>query len=291
MRLAIVVPFLNEERVLPIFLQSVAEQTRRPDVLVLVDDGSSDTSSEQADAFARAHDFARVLHRVPRANERDRLATAAELRAFHAGVAELEAGFDVVAKMDADLRLSPRHVEAVLETLSRDPTVGVAGGFLSFLDDSGTCRREQHPVDHVRGPNKFYRRECLEQIGPLPEILGWDTIDDVRARMHGWRTTSVEIPGGDSVHLRPTGSHDGQVRAFRRWGRCAWGWGAHPVYVLAGAVFRLRQRPVVIGGLSYLWGYLWAAVRRPPRADPATRAAARREELRRLRGMVLPNQR
>jgi CDP-glycerol glycerophosphotransferase len=51
-RIALVMPFLGEEAFLPRALASVAAQTRGPDCLVLVDDGSSDRSHEIAASFA-----------------------------------------------------------------------------------------------------------------------------------------------------------------------------------------------------------------------------------------------
>lgn len=287
LRTLVVVAFLNEEGYLPTFLASICAQSRRPDLLVLVDDGSTDGSPAVAEGFARSHPWIRALRRPPRPPERDRLATAAELKAFHWGLEQVEADeWDVIVKMDGDLDLSPRHFETVLDALEGDPAVGIAGAYLSIVDADGCVARETHPDDHVRGPNKFFRRACLEQVEPLPAILGWDTIDERRARMHGWRTSSVALPSGDSIHLRPTGQHDGRLRAFRRWGYCAWGWGAHPLYVLAGAVHRFRRRPYVLGGISYLWGYLQGALTRAPQVDPETKAFGQREEKARLRNLL-----
>src|SRR2546427_612181 len=42
MRLAVIVPFLNEERYLGELLRSIGEQRRAPDRLLLIDDGSDD---------------------------------------------------------------------------------------------------------------------------------------------------------------------------------------------------------------------------------------------------------
>ena len=135
----------------------------------------------------------------------------------------------------------------------------------------------------MRGPNKFYRRECLAEIEPIPELLGWDTIDERRARMRGWRTTSLDLPTQETIHLRPTGAHDGRLRAYRRWGLCAWGWGAHPAYVVAGAAHRMAERPYAVAGLNYLWGYTEAALRRSPQVDDETKSFGRLEERARLR--------
>ena len=75
--------FLNEEQLLPRMLASLARQTRSPELLLLVDDGSSEGSSALADAFARDHGYARLVRRPRGAASVDRLAQAAELIAFH----------------------------------------------------------------------------------------------------------------------------------------------------------------------------------------------------------------
>ncbi len=278
-----VVPFLNERPRLPTFLASIAAQSRRPDRLVLVDDGSTDGSYELARAFAAEHRFAKLVRCPPRPPQRDRLASAAELRAFQRGLEQVDVPYDIVAKLDADLELAPTHFAELERHFASDPALGVAGAYLSVRRPDGSTVRERHPAEHVRGPNKFYRRECLEAIGPLVAHLGWDGIDEVRARMEGWRTRSVELPGGDSIHLRPTGAHDGRLRAFRRWGECAWGIGTHPLIVLAGALARARRRPYVLGGAMYLLGWAAACVAGRPRAEPEARAFKRLEDLDRLR--------
>lgn len=286
--LAVIVPFLNEREYLPVFLESLDAQTRPPDRLILVDDGSDDGSYELACAFADTHDYATAGRRPRRPTEADRLATAAELRAFGWGLELIDVPYDVVVKLDADLQLRPSHFAEILSRFQQDPSLGVAGGYLSIRLGDGEVAREQHPSYHVRGPNKFYRRECFEQIWPLPAYLGWDTIDEVMARIHGWRTTSVALRDGDSIHLRPTGMYDGRLRAFARWGECAYGFGSHPFTVLAGAIARMKKRPYVLAGLSFWLGWANAALRRRPRAVAEVRSFRRREEMARLRAIAMP---
>jgi glycosyltransferase involved in cell wall biosynthesis len=280
-RLAVVVAFLNEREYLPTLLASVAGQTRPPDRLLLVDDGSTDGSAELAERFAIAHPYTMVLSRPERPPELDRLANAAELQAFQWGCDQLEPGYEIIAKLDADLRLQPGHFAEVCALLDADPGIGIAGAHLSISSADGPVR-EQQPADHVRGPNKFYRRTCLEQIQPLPAHLGWDTLDEVKARRCGWRAVSISLSGGDSIHLRPTGAHDGRLRAFWRWGECAYGYGSHPLTVLIAGIARLRCRPYLLAGLAYVTGWAAAAARSRPRPTPELRRFRRNEELERL---------
>jgi hypothetical protein len=285
-KLAVIVSFLDEERYLPALLESIAAQTRPPDELLLVDDGSTDSSYAPAAEFAERHHYAQALRRPPRPPQADRLASAGELRAFHWASERLSGDCDVIAKFDADLELHPQHFETIMQELERDPRLGIAGAYFSIPTAAGTAERELHPPYHVRGANKFYRREVFELIHPLPPILGWDTIDELIARKHGWRTQSFALPGGDTLHLRPTGAHDGSLRAFRRWGECAWGYGAHPLDVALGAGYRMRHRPYGLSGLHYFWGWARAAARRLPRAAPDVREYGRREQLARIRRII-----
>jgi O-antigen ligase len=286
--LVVVVTFLNEEKFLPIFLRSMAAQTRPPDRLVLVDDGSTDRSAELASEFVRSYSKAVVLRRPPRPQARDRLAEANELKAFQWAVAQLDLDWDVVAKMDADLELGPNTIETIEEAFARDPELGMAGAHLVEPRPDGSRVPLVCPPDHVNGATKFYLRDCWNDIAPLAPILGWDTLDEFHARMLGWRTESLSIPGGDPLHLRQMGTHGPILRSFRRWGVCSYGYGAHPLQVLFYAARLARtRRPRVIGGLNYLAGWAFAATRGAPRAEPHLRRAVRREHMARARRRVV----
>jgi biofilm PGA synthesis N-glycosyltransferase PgaC len=239
-RLVVVVPFLNEAWCLPGLLSSVAGQTRLPDRLVLVDDGSTDGSGDIADDFAGRHDW--------------------------------------VTELPADA------FETLLGAFDGDPRLGMAGLSLTELGPDGEPVPLRSPRTHVEGATKFHRRACWDAIDPVPAILGWDTLDELKAQLRGWRTQSFEARAGHVLHRRRMGTAGPILRSFRRWGECSWGYGAHPLYVgFYGARLMRRRRPLLVGGLNYWLGWAGAAVRRAPRADPELRAAVRREWLRRVR--------
>lgn len=286
LRIAVVVPFLDEVAHLGELLDSLARQTRLPDWLLLVDDGSRDGSTALATRFAREYEWARVARRRPRRRNRDRLAGGAAAAAFAWGADQLGGSWDVVVKLDADLRLPGSTIATVERWLVERPEVGIAGPRLAVAAVPG-APPHRCPPDHVDGAVKFYRRACWEQIAPFPQLLGWDTIDEVRARLRGWEVRSAELRGGGPLQLRPMGRHDGLLRGYRRWGRCAWGFGEHPVHLLAVAVQRVGDQPPVLGSLNYLLGWTSAAMRRAPRAEPEVRAFVRRDQLRRLRRRAL----
>jgi len=284
MRIACIVSFLNEDRYLQRFLDSIEHQSRPPDELLLVDDGSTDASPRIADEYACRHPRAVLLRRPRRPPARDRLADAAVVRAFQWGLTQIRGSWDVAVKMDADLELSPDLFATIEQAFIEDPELGIAGAQLCVIDPrTGERQRERCRPGHVRGPTKFYRRACYEQIAPLPAFLGWDTIDEITARSRGWRTGSVDCAAGDTIHLRPVGGHDGALRGQFRWGTAAYAIGQHPVWVAGSAIRRLADRPLVVGSAAFLAGCLTGPVRRHPRATAEVTAFARAEQLRDMR--------
>jgi poly-beta-1,6-N-acetyl-D-glucosamine synthase len=285
--LAVVVAFLNEEWCLPVFLESMAAQMRPPDVLVLVDDGSTDRSPEIAFEFSRDRENVRFLQLPPRAPARDRLAEANELKAFQWAVDQLDDDWDVIAKMDADLQLSDATIETIENAFASDAALGMAGVRLAESGADGNAVPLVSPPDHVEGATKFYRRACWDEISPIPAILGWDTVDEFRARVKGWRTESFVVASGDPLHLRRMGGHSPILRSFRRWGACAYGYGSHPLHVLLYSLRLMRsRRPRIIGGLNYVVGYFLAGLRQAPRAESELRVTIRRQQVAKIRRRV-----
>lgn len=288
MKIVVVVPFLDEERHLPATLEALAAQERRPDQVVLVDDGSSDGSGPLARAFAEQHPWAAVVTRPRRPPSRDRLAAAGVVDAFRSAVEHLDPDWDVVAKLDADICLNPATVGTIEAAFLEDDRLGLAGTHLSEAGPDGIVRRLPSRDEHVHGATKFYRRACWDDIAPIPAILGWDLIDEVTARMRGWRTASLDIPGGDPLHQRAMGAQDGRLRGFRRWGRVSFIIGEAPLHVVLYGLRRMGDQPRVVGGLSYLAGWAEAGLRGLPRADPDVRAHLRRDQHARIAARLRP---
>jgi biofilm PGA synthesis N-glycosyltransferase PgaC len=282
MYIVAIAPFLNEEPFLPTFLESIEGQTLRPDRLLLVDDGSTDGSGQIAREFAARHDWALALQRPVREQQGDRLSRAAVFVAFKWALAQVDEQWDVAAKLDTDLRLTPRTIETIADRLASMPELGLAGTYLSEVGGDGVLGRLRIRPEHVHGATKFYRRECYEAISPMPAILGWDMIDEIKAGIAGWSTQSFAMPDGDPLHMRLRGGHDGLLRGFRRWGEGAWAMGEHPLHVVLHGFQRMSDPPRVIGGLNYIVGWISAALHRSPRAEPEVRAVVRRGQLQRI---------
>jgi glycosyltransferase involved in cell wall biosynthesis len=281
-RLLLITPAHNEEARIEMVAEAVAAQTRRPDVWIIVDDESDDRTPDLLAALAARYDFIepRNTRELPRIGPvDDRLATAAEARAFNLGLASVDrTAFTHIAKLDGDTELPPEYFERLLGEFARDTSLGLAGGVYADPDPSGEGWRPMPiPVDyHVPGTLKCYTLECFEAIGGMQERLGWDTIDETYARMRGYRTRA--FPELVAHHHRPWGSADGTLRGRARLGECAWVAQFPLSWICLRALKIARLRPRGLSGLAFVYGYLRSAWRRVPRVDdPAYRRFVHRE--------------
>lgn len=277
-RLLIVTPCRDEEEYIGGTLASLVAQTRRPDRWIVVDDGSTDRTPEIVAEYAARHPWIELV-RVERGDGRE--LGAPVVRAFERGLEHAgEDPWDVVAKLDADLELPPDAVERIMR-LFDDPVVGAAGPAIHLVTDDG-LEFERYPSYFVPGQAKFYRRACYDDIGGFTPTIGWDYVDVIDARRHGWKTLSDL--GVIFRHYRLMGGAHGALRSRFRWGHATYIIGSHPLFALAKALFRMRDRPRVLGGLAILAGFLSAYLHPGIRRidDPALIRYVRREQLHRL---------
>jgi len=261
----------------------LADQSLAPAAWIVVDDGSSDKTAAVIQTFAREHRWAAVIA-SPGALLREGPLGAGrqsgrDVLAFNAGIAALTKDVDIVVKLDADVSMAPSYFEHLMHEFRRDPCLGIAGG-KCFELHQGAWKAQNVTGNHVRGATRAYRRECLAQLEPLEQRLGWDVIDELGAQLLGWRTRSIEtLP---FFHHRPMGSRDGAWRAWWSQGETAHYLGYRPSYLVIRAFHRSKTNPTA---LAMLGGWAAAGLRRRPRySDKRVRDHLRRQQtLRNLR--------
>lgn len=248
-------PSRDEEKFIAHTLDCLVAQTIRPAEVIVVNDGSSDRTGAIAEEYAATHPW---IHVVNRPNRGTRVVGGGVIEAFYAGYNALRtADYAYLCKLDADLTLQPDYFEWVIGKMEADPNLGSASSkvFNPSLGD-GKLFEEGIIDEQVSGAAKFYRREAFEDIGGFVQEVMWDGIDFHTCRMKGWKTRSFRDPDVKILHHRLMGSsHKNIYHGRMRWGRGQWFMGTHPLYIFASGIFRMRERPFVVGGLLIVAGY------------------------------------
>jgi biofilm PGA synthesis N-glycosyltransferase PgaC len=266
-RLLLITPARDEAAHLERTIRAVAAQTRPPDLWLVVDDGSTDATPHLLERLGAEVPFLRTLRGRPQAGrpDSDGLALAAEARAFNAALATVDlSDFTHVAKLDADVELSPDYYSRLLACFAEEDRLGIVGGTL-LERGLGGWRPTRVPAHHVRGALKLYSRECFEAIGGIEERLGWDTIDETYARMHGYATRS--LPDLAARHHRPVATRGGTLRGRARHGQCAYILRYSPWWVALRSLKVACSRPFGLSGAAFLYGYARSAVRHDDRVE------------------------
>ena len=146
---AVVMPLYNHARYLERALASLVAQTRLPDLLVVVDDGSTDGSSAIVEAFAIGAPFPVTLLRQ---------ANAGADRALNRGMAMAGAG--IIAILNSDDAFAPTRLAKLVGALGDG--IDLAFSACEFIDDDDRAADGAY----VRG-----LRERLDETMRAPTLL------------------------------------------------------------------------------------------------------------------------
>ncbi|MCJ8164125.1 glycosyltransferase family 2 protein [Pontibacter sp. E15-1] len=203
MKLLIITPFKNEEKSIAKTIESISSQTVKPTAWILVDDSSDDTSPQIVQQYCQNQGY---MHYCVMERKADSRATGKNvIDVFNFGLTRANAlgvTWDVVLKLDADLVIERSdYLGFILSKFTSYPLLGIASG-ATYVLSNGEKKVESKHKWHTQGPNKFYRKACLEAMGGLKPFKGWDGVDDILARHHGYVTEKFfEQP---ILHLYPT---------------------------------------------------------------------------------------
>jgi glycosyltransferase involved in cell wall biosynthesis len=231
----------------------MVSQSVRPQEWIIVNDGSTDKTGEIIQEASKEHPWIQAIHRPNRGH---RKAGGGVMEAFYTGFDALKSkDWEFLAKLDGDLSFAENYFEECWAQFATEPELGIGGGVIC-VDEDGKWVVEAwgDPQFHVRGATKIYRRACWEAIGGLVRETGWDTVDEVKANMLGWKTrTFRDLP---LKHFRPTGKADGTWANWFKNGRANYVMGYHPLFMLAKCAKRLFRKPYGLGSLALWSGFV-----------------------------------
>ena len=282
-RYVLISPVRNEEKYIKKSIDSVINQTVRPVEYLIVDDGSTDLTAEIVKKAAQQYPW---IHYIRRKDRGERRVGPGVIEAFYDGFKALHTkDYEFIGKIDGDLSFGPRYFQTLFSKFEEDPYLGAASGKLYLVLEDERLVVERLSDEMVLGGMQFYRRKCFKDIGGFVSQVMWDGIALHRCRMEGWRTRSFR--GSELIirdHRLMGSSHKSIYHGRLRWGWGQYFMGTHPLYILAIGVYRLFERPFIVGGLLIILGYLKGGITRTMRYDwPGFRQSLHAWQLERIK--------
>jgi biofilm PGA synthesis N-glycosyltransferase PgaC len=267
-RYVIVSPVKDEDRYIERTLMSVRRQTLLPALWLIVDDGSRDETPQILERHAREVDWIRIVRLV---GQSGRQPGSGVMRAFLAGLEALQhQSYDFIVKLDCDLEFEPDYFDRLIARFEADATLGIASG-MYYEQQGNEWMPVVMPSYHAAGASKVIRRQCFEQIGAFIPSRGWDTVDEIRAQVAGWRT--AHFRDLKLLHLKPEGSGIGYLRTNVMGGEIYYLTGGGFSFFLLKCLHRMfAGRPPLLAGLAMLYGYLRCLIGRRARLVTADQA-------------------
>jgi len=174
-KVSVVMPVHNAMPYLDIAVETILAQTIQNFEFVILDDASTDGSTERLRQWAARDPRIRLIEE--KRNLGPALSSERVARAATAAI---------VARMDADDVSYPRRLEEQLDVLDAYPDTGVVGGLYDIIDAAGRkirgpeASRLVHPASvppFGNGP-LMYRREVFERVGGYrPQCEFWEDHD------------------------------------------------------------------------------------------------------------------
>jgi len=165
---SVVIPVFNKEAYLTETIDSVLAQTRRPDEIIVVDDGSTDRSAEIAAAYGSA------IHLIRQAN-------AGESSARNRGI-EASSG-DWIALLDGDDVWEPERLEQqflALQDADADGDIVCVYSDAYLFDDTGARIGEHRKPEYHAAPDWRVQMLCDWSINPSSTLIRRSALGDLR---------------------------------------------------------------------------------------------------------------
>jgi len=167
---SLVIPVRNEEKSVPILIESIRKQLFSPAEVIIVDGGSTDETVRLAAKLTEGDERFRVIEAGAATPGRGRnVGTAAALCEW-------------VAYTDAGIRLEPNWLERLVAEVRRDLLVEVVYGDFEPVTETFFERcaalayvpaRQTGPERNMRGPfiaSSLLRRDVWQRVGGFPDL-------------------------------------------------------------------------------------------------------------------------
>jgi poly-beta-1,6-N-acetyl-D-glucosamine synthase len=234
----------NEAKYILRTLESVIHQSIIPNEWVIVNDGSSDATSEIVSRYSKTYSWIQLFDLYDFRPEIK--STGGRVgHILNVAVQSVKSDYDILIKVDADVEFDPDFFKYLTSEFEKDKTLGIASGHLIF---NGKKERLDYRRPVVRGAVMAIRKEVFMQVNGFFESKGRgeDNLICIAARYYGWQTRTFPI---FFHHLKPESSrhshfHESLISGYYK--------GSIPYrfdYFILTLIKQLIKKPYIIGSI------------------------------------------
>jgi glycosyltransferase involved in cell wall biosynthesis len=260
----LVTPAKNEAQYLPEVASSVINQTLRPVLWLIVDDGSADQTPQIIENLKNQHSWIQSIRLGPRARDITFGYSFVCKKGFDHIIEYCKLNkitYEYIALLDADSVLEPDYFRKMTDEFEKDSELGIfSGGIYHNVD--GKLKRSRSSPDLPAGTGRIWRLKCFLDTGGYPVEPSPDSISNVKAFLRGWKIKkNINVV---LIEKRFTGSAEGLWKGYRANGYMAYYLNKHPLLMFLNMLNYLSMYPFY-PGLAFFYGYLISSIKRVPK--------------------------
>lgn len=244
----VVTPAMNEEDMLPDLAKNIINQSIKPFLWVIVDDGSIDKTWLIIKDLEKENSWIKGigLRSEPSNDYAHERYARVVMKGFTYAINlcdQANNDYNFLAIIDADVILEDKYFEKIINVFQSNQRLGIASGFVYEMGMS--LKELQEGNAQPRGCALLFRKECYEMIGGFQGHIN----SLIKAQNRNWyikTVTSVKV-----LHRRQTGF---DKKYYYTAGKSAFFHNYHPITAFLMGVYLMAHRSPSIG-FSYLYCY------------------------------------
>ena len=261
-----VTPAKNEEGSLPKLAKSMLEQTVKPSLWVIVDDGSTDKTVDIIRNLTNEYNWIKVIRLE--GGQRDLGVHVSHVckEGFDFAIEycmQKDIRYEYIALLDADIILEPNYFEKLIHEFEKNQNLGVASGRGANIVGNKIIEDKQRD-DLPTGGARLWRKDCFEDTDGYLLTKSPDSVSNAKAIINGWDTKQFRHI--KFVSTRAHASAEGYWRGYNQFGSNNYFIGYTPVHALLKGIKLLSERPYYTG-FAYLYGYFGNLILRKNQVD------------------------
>lgn len=290
MKYILITPTYNEEKYIRGTIESVIRQEKKPEQWVIVSDGSTDRTDSIIKEYLVHNEFITFVRYENPEKITSRLGRVSKkvVACVNEGLKYVKTDYELIGILDSDVTFKSDLFAGLIRKFQENEMLGLAGGFIYNVTGEKRWPYFMN-ADTVGGVNQLFRRKCWEQIGGLYSGGHHDYYAVVSCRMHGWEVRSFPDLELDH-HKHASTAGRSQIKAKFHLGCMDYVCGELFLYSFIRALSLINKRPVLIGFLLRITGYLFAFTTRKPQQIPTNlKTYLRREQIKKLKEIFKNN--
>lgn len=262
----IVTPVKNEEDSLPGLINSIFEQTIKPSLWVIVDDGSNDGTVDILRDLTNKHNWIKTIRLGESPRDLGVHVSHVCREGFNFAIkycTQCDIGYGYIALVDADIILELEYFEKLIHEFEKNQNLGVASGRGANIVGNKIIEDKQRE-DLPSGGARLWRKGCFEDTNGYLLTKSPDSVSNAKAIINGWDTKQFRHI--KFVSTRAHASADGYWRGYKQFGSNNYFISYTPIHALLKGIKLLFDRPHYTG-LAYLYGYFYSLICRKKTID------------------------